>query len=515
MSTVTLRSSQGKWILASSILASAMAFIDSTALNVALPSLQKNLGAAGTDLFWILNAYLLMLASLILLGGSLGDKLGRKKIFMIGIVIFILGSAACGFAPDVNFLIAFRCVQGLGGALMIPGSLSIISSSFSDKERGKAIGTWSAITTLVTVGGPIIGGALADAGLWRFIFFINMPVGIISFFILWFKVKESRDEETDHVLDYPGAAAAVISLALLTFGFLRIPETGIQNPGSFLSLTGGIIVSVIFIFIERSSKHPMMPLKLFANKTFSGVNLLTFFLYAALSAGILFLSLNMIQLQGYSQLDAGLTLLPFTFLMMLISRYSGSLADKYGPRWLLIAGPCMAGIGLLLLSFVKQTAGAPEYFTSFFPGIVAFGLGMSFTVTPLTATVMGSLPNHYSGTASGVNNAITRISGVFANAILGALAILFFSVFLTEKMNSSDISNESKNAVIAQAANLGNAKLPEGIDANNKENIETAFKDGFSAAYSKVMRICSGLAFLSALTAFIFIKNKAVQIRDT
>jgi EmrB/QacA subfamily drug resistance transporter len=278
MPTVTLKSTTGKWIMASAILASSMAFIDGTALNVALPSLQKEYNAKGTDLFWLLNSYLLMLASLVLTGGSLGDKLGRKKIFMIGIAIFIISSAACGFAPTVIYLIVFRSIQGIGGALMIPGSLSIITTSFSSAERGKAIGTWSAITTMVTIGGPILGGALADAGLWRMIFFINVPIGIISLIILWFKVPESSDEETDHSLDYAGSLAAIIGLALLTFGFLRIPVTGFDNWQIYSSLGGGLLALIIFIVIENKTRHPMMPLKLFLNKTFSGTNLLTFFL---------------------------------------------------------------------------------------------------------------------------------------------------------------------------------------------------------------------------------------------
>ncbi len=248
MAPVTLKSASGKWIMASSILASSMAFIDGTALNVILPSLQEGLNAKGTDLFWILSAYLLMLASFILLGGSLGDKLGRKKIFIAGILIFIFGSALCGFAPSVNFLIAFRMVQGLGGALMIPGSLSLISASFSAKERGKAIGTWSAFTTVVTVGGPIIGGALGDVGLWRYIFFINIPIGLVSIFILWFKVKESQDEDLDHSLDYPGAITTVIGLALLTFGFLCIPDVGFHNWQVYASLGGGIaVIAILFL----------------------------------------------------------------------------------------------------------------------------------------------------------------------------------------------------------------------------------------------------------------------------
>ena len=428
--------------MVSAILASAMAFIDSTALNVVLPSLQKSLNATGADLFWLLNAYLLMLASLILVGGSLGDKLGRKKIFMLGISHFYLGSAACGFAPTVLFLIIFRIIQGIGGALMIPGSLSLISSSINENERGKAIGTWSAITTVVTMGGPILGGTLGDAGLWRYIFFINVPIGVAALVILWLKVNESRDDGADKAVDITGAIAIALSLALLTFGFLRIPAVGFNNPQVYFTLLTGGLLLVVFLYIEKKSRHPMMPLYLFTNPTFTGVNLLTFFLYAGLGAGMLFLSLNLVQVQGYSQLQSGLTFLPFTVLMITIARFAGAIADKHGPRLLLIAGPATAGAGLLILSFVKQTSGPAEYWTTFFPGILVFGLGMSFTVAPLTAAVMGSVNDHLSGTASGVNNALTRISNVFANAIFGAMAVLFFAGALQEQIKTIPLDSE-------------------------------------------------------------------------
>ncbi len=496
--------------MAAVILASAMAFIDGTALNVVLPSLQKDLNATGADLFWLLNSYLLMLAALVLPGGSLGDKLGRKKIFMIGIAVFMLASAACSFAPTVFYVIIFRTLQGIGGALMIPGSLSIITSTFPG-EQGKAIGTWSAVTTLVTVGGPILGGALADAGLWRMVFFINIPIGIISLLILWRKVPESRDEESGHSLDYTGAIAIIAGLALLTYGFLKIPETGFNNWQIYTSLGGGFIALIIFIIIEKKSKHPMMPLQLFNNKTFTGANLLTFFLYAALFAGMLFLTLNMVQIQGYSQLQAGLTLLPFTALLIAFSRWSGSLVDKYGPRWFLILGPAVVALGLLLLSFVKQTTGPSSYWTTYFPGILVFGLGMSFTVTPLTTTVMGAVANHYSGTASGINNAISRISNVFANAIIGALAILFFTGFLNSEVKRTSLSDEVKTEVMKQAVDLGDAKVPKSVDSKNKVEIKKLYKEAFINSYVQVMRICAVLAALSALMAFLFIKNEELK----
>ena len=511
MATVALSSKAGKWIMVSSIMASAMAFIDGTALNVVLPSLQKSLNASGTDLFWILNAYLLILAALILIGGSLGDKLGRKRVFMIGIFIFIAGSAACGFAPSVTLLVVFRMLQGIGGALMIPGSLSLISSSINEKERGKAIGTWSAFTTVVTMGGPILGGAFGDAGLWRYIFFINIPIGTIALFILWRKVNESRDEDSDQSLDFEGAADISLGLASLTFVCLRIPEVGLYNWQVYCTLIAGILLLVTFVVIEKKSQHPMMPLHLFNNLTFSGANLLTFFLYAGLGAGMLFLGLNMVQVQGYSQLQSGLTFLPFTVMMISVARFAGALADKHGPRLLLIGGPAVAGLGLLILSFVKQTSGPSDYWTTFFPGIVVFGLGMSFTVAPLTAAVMGSVSDHFSGTASGVNNALTRIANVFANAVIGTLAVLFFSGALQSEIKNIKLNSNEKQLILKQAVNLGDAKVPKEIHLKDKAIIEKAYHEGFISAYGKIMKISAASGFLGALMALLFIRDSAVK----
>ncbi|OCX52327.1 MFS transporter [Mucilaginibacter sp. PPCGB 2223] len=511
METVALSSKAGKWIMISSILASSMAFIDGTALNVVLPALQKSLNASGTDLFWILNAYLLMLAALILIGGSLGDQLGRKKVFMVGIAIFICGSAACGFAPGVIMLIVFRALQGIGGALMIPGSLSLISSSINAQERGKAIGTWSAFTTVVTMGGPVLGGAFADAGLWRYIFFINIPIGLIALLILATRVNESKDDSPEHRLDYPGAIAIALGLGLLTFGFLRVPAIGFDHIQAYGSVIAGLLLLVLFIMIEKRSKHPMMPLSLFKSSTFTGANLLTFFLYAGLGAGMLFMGLNMVQIQGYTQLQSGLTFLPFTILMISIARFAGALADKHGPRLFLICGPAIAGLGLLYLSFIKQTHGSADYWTTFFPGILIFGFGMSVTVAPLTAAVMGSVSDHFSGTASGINNAMSRISGVFANAIFGALAVLFFTGALQNEIKAMPLNAQQKRAVAQQVVNLGNAHAPAGISDKGKAQIETAYHTSFISAYSKIMKLSAGLGFLGALMAVAFIRNSAVK----
>ena len=509
MATVTLSSPAGKWVLVSTVLASAMAFIDSTALNVVLPALQKNLHATAADLFWILNAYLLMLAALILAGGSLGDQLGRKKIFMIGIFVFICGSIACGLAPDTGYLIAFRMVQGIGGALMIPGSLSLLSSSIDEKERGKAIGTWSAITTIVTMGGPILGGALADAGLWRYIFFINVPIGIAALLILWHKVEESKEAETDNPLDIPGVVTIALGLAALTFGFLRMPALGFHHWAVWGSLTLGLVLLTAFIVIERNSRHPMIPLQLFANTTFTGVNLLTFFLYAGLGASMLFLSLNLVQAQGYTQLESGLTFLPLTVLMISVARFAGALADKMGPRLFLTGGPALAGCGMLVLSFVGQTRGPGDYWTSFLPGVLVFGLGMSFTVAPLTTAVMNAVSDQYSGTASGVNNALTRVANVFANAIFGALAVLLFTAAIHRQLDGMPLTAPARQAVLAQAGDLGNARVPAGFGAADRQVIAGAYRAGFILVYKKILQIAAGLAFTGALMGLVFVRKRS------
>ncbi|MBB5623500.1 EmrB/QacA subfamily drug resistance transporter [Pedobacter cryoconitis] len=513
MATVPFRSIQGKWVMACTIMASAMAFIDATALNVVLPSLQQHLKASGPDLFWVLNAYLLLLASLILIGGTLGDRLGRKKVFMIGIFIFILGSTACGFSSTATMLIIFRVIQGIGGALMIPGSLSLISSAIDEKERGKAIGTWSAATTLVTMGGPALGGALADAGLWRYIFFINVPIGVIVLFFLATKVKEIKDEQNTQKVDFYGAIAIAFGLALLTFGFLRLPAVGFGHIQGYGAISAGILLLFAFIIIERKSSHPMMPLSLFSNSIFTGTNLLTFFLYAGLGAGMLFISLNMVQVQGYTQLESGLTFLPFTIFMVVNARFAGSLADKYGPRLFLIAGPFLAGLGLLLLSFIKQTNGPSAYWTTFLPGILVFGFGMSLAVAPLTAAVMGSVSDHFTGTASGINNAISRIAGVFANAVLGSMAVLLFSAALQNEIKELPFSPQQKQAIIAQTSNLGNAKVPAGLTAIQEKKILAAYHAGFIDAYGKIMKISAGLGFLAALMAVVFIKKTNKRLK--
>jgi MFS family permease len=448
---------------------------------------------------------------------------------MAGIIVFLAGSAASGCSVSTTMLIVSRIVQGAGGALMIPGSLSLISATIEERERGKAIGTWSSLTTVVTVGGPILGGALADAGLWRDIFFINIPLGVTALLILWRKVPESRGQVGSGTLDWPGAAAIAIALALLTLGFLRIPLAGWRNWSVAAAVGAGVLLLGLFVRIEGRSKDPMMPLTLFRNPVFSGVNGLTFFLYAGLGTAMLFLSLELVQAQGFSQLEAGLSFLPFTILMISLSRYAGALADKYGPRSMLITGPLVAGAGMVWLSKLGQLRGIRDYWTGFFPGMLLFGLGMAITVVPLTATVMGAVGRQFSGVASGVNNALSRVAGVFANAVLGAMAVLLFTGVVRRGVEGMPLDQQAKEAVVSQAANLGDAKAAvalknadgrggvtgEGVKGEAAsgvtKQVQQLYREAFIGVCAIMLRISAGLAFVGALVAFLFVKRGRVD----
>ena len=503
----------GRWVLASTILASAMAFIDSSALNVALPALQVGLQASGAQLLWVVNGYLLVLAALILVGGSLGDELGRKRVFMAGIGLFMLASLACGLAPTADFLIGARLAAGVGGALMIPGSLAIISSYFGAERRGQAIGTWSSATTMVTIAGPVLGGLLSNAGLWRGVFLINLPLGAVALTVLYLKVPESRDEESSGKIDYLGALLAMLGLAGLTYGFISAPAFGFGDPRVGGTLAGGVIALAAFVVVEarrEGSGRAMLPLSLFNSRTFSGTNLMTLFLYGALSVGGFFLSLNLVQAQGYSLAIAGLTFLPSALLLTTLSRWSGKLADRYGARLPLVVGPLLVGVAYGVMARVGVTHGPADYWTTYFPGIVLLGLGMGLTVAPLTTAVMGSVATHHSGTASGVNNAVARTAGVLAIAMVGAVALFAFATALQERTAALNLPTEARTALQAEAGRLGGAEVPAQVATEDAGATKLAIKLAFVDAFRVVMAICAGLAWLSAGMAALLVERKTL-----
>lgn len=494
-----------KWILVTTILASSMAFIDGSALNVALPALQKDMQATGAQLLWILNAYLLMLAALILVGGSLGDRLGRKKVFMAGISLFMMASLACGLAPNIYWMIAARIVQGIGGALMIPGSLAIITASVAPTRRGRAIGTWSAATTLVTVIGPVLGGVLADAGLWRGVFLINLPLGSIAILGLTFKVPDSRDESAPRSIDMLGALLAAVGLGGLTYGFISAPEAGFGDLSVIAALAIGVLALVGFVVVEARRDHPMMPLQLFRSRTFSGANLLTLFLYGGLSMGLFFFSIYLVQAQGYTKTDAGLAFLPFSFFLMTLSRWAGGLADRNGPRSFLILGPALAGLGLFWLGFGGLLTQTSNYWMAYFPGIAIFGIGMGFTVAPLTTAVMGSVATTFSGTASGINNAVSRTAGVLTIAVVGSVALFVFASALEQRTLPLGLTGSERSLLHGESQKLGNATVPAGIPAEKTAQVAASIQLALGDSYRIVMLICAGMAWISAAIAGLLI----------
>src|SRR5271169_2542095 len=506
--TDTGTSRTGLWVLTATILASSMAFIDGTALNVALPAVQAALHTNGVQLLWVVNAYLLMLAALIPIGGSLGDLLGRKRVFAIGIGLFMAASLVCGIAPSIEFLIGARLVQGIGSALMIPGSLAIISAFFDPSKRGRAIGTWSAVTTIVTVVGPVLGGVLSGAGLWRGVFLINLPIGVAALAVVLSKVPESRDERSTGRIDFIGAALLAVGLAGLTYGFISAPDFGFGSTRVLTSLVVGIIGVAIFVIVEARSAHPMIPLSLFSSRTFSGTNLLTFGLYGALSAGMFFLSLDLVQAQHYSMAAAGFAFTPFALILTALSRWAGGLVDKAGPRLPLIVGPAIAGAAFLFMAFSGLSDGPSHYWVTFFPGVILLGVGMGITVAPLSTAVMSSVATHFAGTASGINNAVSRTAGVLAIAVVGGAALFLFSNALRARTTPINIADTARAALSAEAPRLGAAAVPAEVSADKVGEVQTAIRLAFVDTFKVVMLICAALAWIGAALAGVFVERR-------
>ena len=495
-----------KWTLISTILASSMVFIDFSALNVALPAIQNDLNISGKSLLWIINAYSIFLSSLLLVGGSMGDIYGRKKIFIIGIILFSVSSFFCGVSNGKLMLIISRASQGIGGALMVPESLAIISSVIPSERRGKAFGTWSTFSALTTIIGPVLGGWLAGLGLWRIIFFINIPLAIFTVFILIYKVPESRNVEADH-LDLSGAFLATLGLGGITYGFLEASDSGFGNLRIETALIIGIISLTAFIIVEKRSKHPMMPLNLFKSRTFSGVNTLTLFMYAALNAALFFFPLNLIQVQGYPEETAGFAILPFAVLISGISRFSGKFSDKFGARKPLIIGPLFAGFGLFLLTFPGITNGPSEYWTTYFPGIFLLGTGMGIVVAPLTAAVMASVKAHHEGIASGINNTVARTAGLLSIAVLGTFMIISFRNNLELKINDLKIPADKKAELIKNSNKLADTHPPNGLTKAETSLITLNVKKSFVVSFNLIMIISVILSWLSSLIALVSVEK--------
>jgi EmrB/QacA subfamily drug resistance transporter len=479
---------RGKWVLAATILASSMAFVDGTVVNVALPALQAALHATANSLQWVVESYALLLASLLLLGGSLGDRYGRRRFFVLGVLIFAVASVGCGLAPSVGILIAARAVQGVGAALLIPGSLAILSASFPASERGAAIGTWSGFTAITTAIGPVLGGWLVQHVSWRWVFFINVPAAATVVWLAQAHIEESRDEEASRTLDWPGAVLVTVGLGAITFALIQAPSGGASVVWSGLL---GVVCLVLFVAIEMRSASPMIAPRLFRSRDFTGTNLLTLLLYGALGGLMFFLPLDLIQVQHYSATEAGASLLPLILLIFVMSRWSGGLIASYGARLPLTAGPLMVAAGFLLM--LRCGLAAP-YWSTLFPAITVLGLGLAVTVAPLTTTVMQSLPPTEAGVASGVNNAVSRIASLLAVAGFGLVLTAGFNRSLDKSLQHIDLSSVARQTVVRERAKLAGAEV-------DNPQLRLDFDRAYVAGFHEVLWICAALALLSALSA--------------
>jgi len=493
------------WILAATIIGSSMVFIDGTVVNVALPVLQADLGASVTDVQWIVEAYALFLAALILVGGSLGDHFGRRRIFATGIALFAAASVWCGLAPGSKQLIMARAVQGIGGALLVPGSLAIISASFSQEQRGRAIGTWSGATAITGALGPVLGGWLIETFSWRWIFFINIPLALVVIGILFWRVPESRGQEQAGRLDWLGALLATVGLGSLIYGLIESPTLGFGHPLVLSSLALGIVVLPVFLMVEARSPGPMIPLHLFRSRTFSGANLLTLLLYAALSGMLFFLPFNLIQVQGYSATAAGAAFLPLILLLFLLSRWAGGLVSRYGARLPLTVGPTIAAAGFAL--FALPDIGG-SYWTTFFPAIVLLGMGMAVSVAPLTTAVMAAVELRHAGMASGINNAASRTAGLLAIAVFGIFMLSAFNRSLDRRLHTFELPPAIEKEIDEQRIRLAALEISSEIDEELRLALEQAITDSFVDSFRLITLLAVALAGASAVVGWCMIPGR-------
>ena len=488
-------SRSGLWVLVATILGSSMAFIDGTVVNVALPALQNSLHATVSGVQWVVESYALMLASLLLVGGSLGDLYGRRKVFLFGVIVFALGSTWCGFAGSIATLIVARALQGIGAAMLIPGSLALISASFSTEDRGKAIGTWSGFSAITAAIGPVLGGWLVEHASWRWVFFINLPIAFVVLLVTLGKVRESHNQSASRSLDWPGAMLATFGLGAITFALIEVQRGRWMS--TLIGLTG-IAALAGFLLVEARSSSPMVSLSLFRSRNFSGANLITLFLYGALSGVLFFFPMDLIQVQHYSATQAGGALLPFILLIFVLSRWSGGLVARYGSKAPLVVGSLVSAAGYAL--FARPEIGG-AYWTTFFPPVVVLGVGMAICVAPVTTTVMNSCSVNEAGIASGVNNAVSRIAGLLAVAVFGLVLLTSFNKELDRRVKPLSLSPLESRKVDEQRPSLAAAQ-------SSDPRVTAAVAESFVRGYRVVIGMSVGLALASALSAAVFLSSK-------
>ena len=501
----------GVWVLVATILGSSMAFIDGSVVNVALPVIQRDLNATTTDVQWIVETYALFLAALILVGGSLGDHYGRRRIFALGIAVFTLASIWCGISPTVLSLILARAVQGIGAALLVPGSLAIISASFSDEQRGRAIGTWSGFSSLTTVVGPVLGGVLVQYASWRWVFFLNVPLAVVVLVVLFWRVPESRDLEASGSLDWWGTSTVTLGLGALVYGLIEASSLGFGTPLVLGALAIGVVALLAFLLVEARRSAPMVPLTVFRSHTFSGANLLTLLLYGALSGVMFFFPFDLIQVQGYAPTFAGAAFVPFILLMFLLSRWAGGLVHRYGAKLPLVIGPVITAVGFALFALPGVTSGPGSYWTTFFPAVLVMGLGMTITVAPLTTAVMGAVEQRHAGIASGINNAVSRTAGLLAIAVFGIVAVAVFTNSLESHLAILHLSPAVSQLIEVQRTRLAGITIPTNVSGEAQAALKRAIDESFVSSFRLVSLLGAALALLSAMSAWLLVEGKKLE----
>jgi EmrB/QacA subfamily drug resistance transporter len=486
------------WILAATILGSSMAFIDGTVVNVVLPTLQTTFHASVVDVQWVVESYGIFLSALILAGGALGDLFGRRRIFLIGVGVFALASIACGLSSSISQLITARSVQGVGAALLVPGSLAIISAGFDEESRGKAIGTWSGFSAITAALGPVLGGSLIQYVSWRWAFLMNVPLAVAVIAISLRHVPESRGSEIKR-MDWLGALLATVGLAGVVAGFLESGRLSWSNPLVLGSLLGGFVLLSAFVALEVRGPSPMVPLTLFRSRSFLGANFFTLLLYATLGIFLFLFPMTLIQVQKYSATEAGSAMLPMILLMFLLSRWSGGLVQRYGRRIPLVAGPLIVAAGFVLFAVLLMGG---SYWKTYFPASLVLGFGMAITVAPLTTVVMNSVAQRYVGAASGINNAVARLAGVLAIAVFGIVMVKVFDRRLDDRLTNLNLPVNIVQDLRSREIELAGLQPPRGLDTDTAVAIRRAISESFISGFRVVLLCCAGLSIGSALIAW-------------
>jgi EmrB/QacA subfamily drug resistance transporter len=488
-----------------------MAFVDESVVNVALPAIEADLKAEVAVIQWLVNAYTLCLAALMLIGGAAGDRLGRRRVFVTGALVFAVGSLWCGASPSVAQLIAARALQGIGAALLIPSSLAIIGASIDEAERGRAIGTWAGFSAIAAAIGPLLGGWIVDHVSWRWIFLVNPVLALPTIWAALAHVPESRDSEAASGLDWPGALAAIAGLGSLVFGLIASSDRGWSDGLVQGAVAAGLLLLVAFVFVEAHSRAPMMPLDVFASRTFSGVNLLTLLLYAALGGAFFFLPFDLIQVHLYSATLAGAVFLPFTLMMGALSRWSGGLLDRFGARLPLIIGPAITAAGFALLAW-PGTGGS--YVTTFLLPMAVLGFGMAIAVAPLTTAVISAVPTHRAGVASGVNNAAAAVANLFAVAVLGAVALNAYDRALDRHLAAQPVSPQVEEAVQMSRGKFVAEPALARLQGDERQTAEAIVRAALADSITLVMWLAAALALAGALCAAVTIPAGVGRARE-